>query len=131
MNSIARAAAYDDMATKSIVMGASSHGLITLLFEELDSSLKAAEFFLDHQDQANMRKSLTKASRVLAGLQGSLDFDKGGEIAVNLGELYRFCIKELIKANGSADKETVTTVRGLITPIHQAWNDMPEVHRNK
>ena len=46
MNSIARAAAYDDMATKSIVMGASSHGLITLLFEELDSSLKAAEFFL-------------------------------------------------------------------------------------
>ena len=45
MNSIARAAAYDDMATKSIVMGASSHGLITLLFEEFDSSLKAAEFY--------------------------------------------------------------------------------------
>jgi len=131
MNSIARAAAYDDMATKSIVMGASSHGLITLLFEELDSSLKAAEFFLEHQDEANMRKSLTKASRVLAGLQGSLDFSKGGEIAVNLAELYRFCIKQLLKANSSADKETVTTVRGLINPIHRAWIDMPETYRDK
>lgn len=131
MNSIAKAAAYDDMATKSIVMGASSHGLVTLLFEELDSSLKAAEFFLDHQDKDNTRKNLTKASRVLAGLQGSLDFDKGGEIAVNLAELYRFCINELLKANSSADKETVTTVRGLINPIHKAWNDMPEAYRNK
>ena len=119
------------MATKSIVMGATSHGLITLLFEELDSSLKAAEFFHDHQDRANMRKNLTKASRVLAGLQGSLDFDKGGEIAVNLAELYRFCIKELLKANTGEDKEAVTTVRGLITPIYQAWNDMPEAYRIK
>ena len=131
MNSIARAAAYDDMATKSIVMGASSHGLITLLFEELDNSLKAAEFFLEHQDEANMRKSLTKASRVLAGLQGSLDFNKGGEIAINLAELYRFCIKQLLKANSNADRETVTSVRGLINPIHQAWNDMPETYRDK
>jgi len=129
MNSIARAAAYDDMATRSIVMGSSSHGLVTLLFEELDNSLKAAEFFLDNQDLGNMRKSLTKASRVLAGLQGSLDFDKGGELAVNLGELYRFCIKELIKANISADKEVVTSVRGLISPIHRAWNDMPETYK--
>jgi len=129
MNSIARAAAYDDMATRSIVMGSSSHGLVTLLFEELDNSLKAAEFFLDNQDLANMRESVTKASRVLAGLQGSLDFDKGGELAVNLGELYRFCIKELIKANSSADKEVVTSVRGLISPIHRAWNDMPETYK--
>ena len=129
MNSIARAAAYDDMATRSIVMGSSSHGLVTLLFEELDNSLKAAEFFLDNQDLGNMRKSLIKASRVLAGLQGSLDFDKGGELAVNLGELYRFCIKELIKANISADKEVVTSVRGLISPIHRAWNDMPESYK--
>jgi flagellar protein FliS len=129
MNSIARAAAYDDMATRSIVMGSSSHGLVTLLFEELDNSLKAAEFFLDNQDLGNMRKSLIKASRVLAGLQGSLDFDKGGELAVNLGELYRFCIKELIKANISADKEVVTSVRGLISPIHRAWNDMPETYK--
>ncbi|MAS61243.1 MAG: flagellar export chaperone FliS [Gammaproteobacteria bacterium] len=129
MNSIARAAAYDDMATNSIVMGSSSHGLITLLFEELDNSLKAAEFFLDNQDLANTRKSVTKASRVLAGLQGSLDFDKGGELAVNLAELYRFCIKELIKVTSIADKEVVTGVRGLISPIHRAWNDMPETYK--
>ena len=129
MNSFARAAAYNDMATKSIVMGASSHGLITLLFEELDSSLRASEYCLDRDDTANMRKHVTKESRILAGLQGSLDFEKGDEVAKNLSELYRFCIKELFEANTSANREAIATVRGLMTPIHQAWNDMPEAYK--
>ena len=129
MNSIARAAAYQDMATKSIVMGATKHELVALLFEELENSLKAAEFYVDHQQVGDMRKSLTKASQILAGLQGSLDFDKGGEIATSLGELYRFCILKLFKANASADKEMINMVRGLLTPIQRAWNDMPEIHR--
>ena len=131
MNSIARAAAYDDMATKSIVMGASSHGLITLLFEEFDSSLQAAEFYADQDDVASMREKIGKASKILGGLQGSIDVDKGGEIAANLAELYRFCIRELLNANINADKKIITSVRNLITPIQQAWNDMPEAYKAK
>ena len=50
---------------------------------------------------------------------------------MNLANLYRFCIKELLKANTTAEKETVTTVRGLINPIQQAWNDMPEAYKAK
>lgn len=131
MNSIARAAAYDDMATKSIVMGASSHGLITLLFEEFDSSLQAAEFYADQDDVASMREKIGKASKILGGLQGSIDVDKGGEIAANLAELYRFCIRELLNANINADKKIITSVRNLIAPIQQAWNDMPEAYKAK
>ena len=126
MNSIARAATYQDMATTSIVLGATSHELITLLFEELDRSLKASEYFHDHQDAINMRKNLTKAGQILAGLQASLDFEQGGEIAGNLAELYRFCIKELLTANINTDKQTIVSIRNLIAPIQQAWNDMPE-----
>ena len=131
MNSIARAAAYDELASKSIVMGASSHGLVALLFEELDSSLQAAEFYADQDDVARMRDKIGKASKILGGLQGSIDVEKGGEIATNLAELYRFCIRELLKANINADKNIITSVRSLIAPIQQAWNDMPEAYKAK
>ena len=67
MNSIARAAAYDELATKSIVMGASSHGLVALLFQEFDSSLQAAEFYADQDDVASMREKIGKASKILGG----------------------------------------------------------------
>ena len=131
MNSIARAAAYDELATKSIVMGASSHGLVALLFQEFDSSLQAAEFYADQDDVASMREKIGKASKILGGLQGSIDVDKGGEIAANLAELYRFCIRELLNANINADKKIITSVRNLIAPIQQAWNDMPEAYKAK
>ena len=129
MNSIARAAAYDELASKSIVMGASSHGLVALLFQEFDSSLQAAEFYADQDDVASMREKISKASKILGGLQGSIDVDKGGEIAANLAELYRFCIRELLNANIKADKKIITSVRNLIAPIQQAWNDMPEAYK--
>ena len=131
MNSIARAAAYDELASKSIVMGASSHGLVALLFQEFDSSLQAAEFYADQDDVASMREKIGKASKILGGLQGSIDVEKGGEIAVNLAELYRFCIRELLNANINADKKIITSVRNLIAPIQQAWNDMPEGYKAK
>ena len=131
MNSIARAAAYDELASKSIVMGASSHGLVALLFQEFDSSLQAAEFYADQDDVASMREKISKASKILGGLQGSIDVDKGGEIAANLAELYRFCIRELLNANINADKKIITSVRNLIAPIQQAWNDMPEGYKAK
>lgn len=131
MNSIARAAAYDELASKSIVMGASSHGLVALLFQEFDSSLQAAEFYADQDDVASMREKIGKASKILGGLQGSIDVDKGGEIAANLAELYRFCIRELLNANINADKKIITSVRNLIAPIQQAWNDMPEAYKAK
>lgn len=129
MNSIARAAAYDELANKSIIMGATSHGLVALLFEEFDSSLRAAEFYVESGDVSKMREKVGKASKILAGLQGSIDVEKGGEIAINLSELYRFCIRELLKANINADKKIITNVRSLLAPIQQAWNDMPEVYK--
>ena len=131
MNSIARAAAYDELASRSIVMGASSHGLVALLFEEFDSSLQAAEFYADQDDVASMRQKIGKASKILGGLQASIDVDKGGEIAANLTELYRFCIRELLNANINADKKIIRSVRNLIAPIQQAWNDMPEAYKVK
>lgn len=131
MNSVARATEYGQVASTSIVMGASSHELIEVLFKELNSALVAADFFATKGDPGNTRKSLNKACRILGGLQGSLDFQKGGEIAINLAELYRFCVKELFKANASIDPDTINKVRDLITPISEAWSQMPASYKNQ
>ena len=65
MNSAARATEYGEVASSSIVMGASSHELIELLFKELDSALIAADFFASKDDATNTRHRLNKACRIL------------------------------------------------------------------
>ena len=79
-----------------------------------------------HGNTEQTREYLTKACRILAGLQGSLDYDRGGEIAVNLGELYGYSIRKLFAANVNIDvaPEHVSEVKSLLEPIAEAWKNM-------
>ncbi len=115
------AAAYRSVDLESAVASASAHELISLLFKELNKSLLAAEYQFEQGNMQEMRNHITKASRVLAGLQGSLDFEKGGEIASNLASLYGFAIRQLFRSTASSDVEIVVSVKGLISPIAEAW----------
>jgi len=118
------AAAYRAVDLESAVAAASAHELISLLFKELNKSLLAAEYQFEQGNKQEMRNHITKASRVLTGLQGSLDFEKGGEIASNLGALYGFAIRQLFRSNISGEVENVVSVKDLITPIAEAWESI-------
>ena len=77
----AAAEAYRSIDLESAVASASAHELVSLLFRELNKSLLAAEYHFEQGNIQEMRNHVTKASRLLAGLQGSLDFEQGGDIA--------------------------------------------------
>jgi flagellar protein FliS len=124
------AAAYRSIDLESAVASASAHELVSLLFKELNKSLLAAEYQFEQGNKQEMRNHITKASRVLAGLQGSLDFEKGGEIANNLASLYGFAIRQLFRSNASGDVENVVSVKGLIAPIAEAWDSISPHHQH-
>jgi flagellar protein FliS len=120
----AAAAAYRSIDLESAVASASAHELISLLFRELNKSLLAAEYQFEQGNVQEMRNHITKASRILAGLQGSLDFEKGGDIANNLAGLYGFSIRQLFRSNASGEVENVLSVKSLIAPIAEAWESI-------
>ena len=78
------------------------------------------------ENKEQVREYLTKACRILAGLQGSLDYERGGDIAVNLGELYGYSIRKLFAANVNVDNapDNVAEVKSLLEPIAEAWENM-------
>jgi flagellar protein FliS len=59
-------------------------------------------------------------------LQGSLDYERGGDIAENLGDLYGYSIRKLFAANVKPDTtlDSVAEVKRLIEPIAEAWENM-------
>ena len=118
------AAAYRSIDLESAVASASAHELVSLLFKELNKSLLAAEYQFEQGNKQEMRNHITKASRVLAGLQGSLDFEQGGEIANNLASLYGFAIRQLFSSTATGEVENVISVKGLIAPIAEAWESI-------
>ena len=126
MTRIKAAAAYKRLDIESAVASADRHELVTLLFKALIGALAGAEVHYQHENKDQVREYVTKACRILAGLQGSLDYERGGDIAVNLGQLYGYSIRKLFAANVNLDTapDNIAEVKSLLEPIAEAWENM-------
>ena len=115
---------YGKVGIESAVSGADPHELISILFSQLKKELVAAEYHCKAKNFVLYSSKVTKANRILAGLQGSLDLEKGGEIADNLVELYAFCIRQLTKALTSKDVKMVEDVAIVLNPVITGWEEI-------
>ena len=57
-------------------------------------------------------------------LQTSLDFEKGGNIATSLFQLYEFCRQQIIKAFSKNENEGLKKALDALNQIIFAWNTM-------
>jgi flagellar protein FliS len=115
------ASAYNRVGLETSVQGADPHELINLLFNGLLETLTVARGAMEREDIAAKGRAITKAVRLLdEGLKGGLS-PEGGELSVNLGNLYDYCILRLTQANIHNDVKALDEVRGLIEPIAESW----------
>lgn len=119
------ATAYSDVQVETGIADASRTTLIQMLLDGLIESLTAAEGHIDRSAITEKSFQLTRASRIVIGLQAALDYENGGEIAKNLGELYGYVIKRILHVNVKNDLDALREVRGLMTQIREAWILVP------
>ena len=118
---------YGDVKVSTGVATADSVQLIQMLFDGLMESLKSAEGQIRRGAIEEKSKSLGRASKIVLGLQGALDFNAGGEIARNLDELYGYVTRRLLHVNLHNDLDALAEVTSLISEIQGAWGTIPTV----
>ncbi len=99
--------------------------LIQMLFDGLIESLSTAKGHIQHNNVAEKSKAIARASRIVLGLQGALDFEKGGDLAGNLNELYNYVTRRLLHVNARNDLQALEEIHGLMTEIRSAWETVP------
>lgn len=124
--SFSRAAnVYRQVSAQSGVENASPHRLIQMLFEGLLQNLNAARGAIERGEVESKGTQLGRAVRILEeGLKGGLNREQGGELAMNLGVLYDYCIQRLTQANLRNDAQAVQEVVSLIEPVAQGWQEI-------
>ncbi|GFK95708.1 Flagellar protein FliS [Fundidesulfovibrio magnetotacticus] len=95
--------------------------LLIMLFDGALKFLRQAKERMDAKDYAKKGILISKALDVLAELQGSLNAQKGGELAENLRKLYLLCSTKLLMANMRMDQKLVDEVIGVLTGIRDAF----------
>jgi len=120
-------AAYGDVKVTTGVASANGVQLIQMLFDGLLESLVTAKGHIQRGSIEDKNKSLVRAGRIVLGLQGSLDLDKGGDLARNLYELYSYVTRRLVHVNARNDLDALQEVHTLLNEIRQAWRDVPNL----
>jgi flagellar protein FliS len=97
--------------------------LIVMLYDEaikqIDMALQAMENHAKKLDA--IHNAITKAQNVLTELMVSLDFDKGGEVAKDLFNLYMFFNRQLMEGNVRKDAAPLRVVRNFMAQIRESW----------
>ena len=118
-------ASYGDVKVTTGVAGADSVQLIQMLFDGLIESLSTARGHMERGAITEKSKALARAGRIVVGLQGALDFEKGGDIARNLNDLYAYVTRRLFHVNANNDLEALQEVQILMNEIRMAWQQVP------
>jgi len=100
MRAYSRAAqSYGSVQVVTGVATADNVQLIQMLFDGLTESLASAKGHIQNNAIEEKSKAISRAGRIVVGLQGALDFERGGELAQNLNELYAYVTRRLFHVN--------------------------------
>lgn len=101
-----------------------------IIMTMLDALVKSMQIFVDNIDLKNggnaemKSKHFSRAISIIYALQSSLDFEKGGDIANNLFQLYEYGRVKLIEDLGKGIANSTPQAIEVIASIRDAWEEM-------
>ncbi len=121
-------AQYKKIDTESAIEGASPHRLIQLLMTGAIERMTGAKAAYQAHNIEQKGLQLGKAISIVAGLQASLDPERGEEVAENLDRLYDYMQRRLLQANLKNDMTMVDEVTELMATIKSSWDQIEPTH---
>lgn len=97
--------------------------LLIMLFDAALKFLAQAKEKMAEKNYAQKGILISKALDILTELQGTLNINKGGELADRLQKLYFFCSSRLLTANLKMDVAKVDEVIHILTGLREAFNE--------
>jgi flagellar protein FliS len=129
MNSHHALNAYRNVGNRGAVEGASPYQLVGLLFDGALDRIASAKGAMDRGDATRQGELIGKAINIIDNMRAGLDFEKGGDIARNLGDLYGYMETRLLEARVEGDAAKLDEVSGLLREIKSGWDAIPAEHR--
>jgi flagellar protein FliS len=111
-------------AFRSEVTRARPTRVVVMLYDEAIASLEAAVAAMQHNAIEERCNRVNVVTEIVATLHMSLDMENGGEIAEQLGRLYRLILARLIRINIQSDAAGATKIIDLLTPLRDAWEEV-------
>ncbi len=119
------------MRSHGLVADASPTRLVQIMFEQILAHLATARGAMGRitdnrpvNEVVAKGNAIAKALGLIGQLNGSLNMERGGQVAENLRALYEYMMNRLTLANATNDQGVVAEVAGLIAMIKSGWDQI-------
>ena len=130
MSSPHAAHAYRQIGLETGVAAASPHRLILMLFDGALRALAEASSHLALGDVARKGEAVSRAIAIIQeGLGASIDAQRGGSLAGQLGQLYEYMGRRLLMASIDNDPGGIAEVARLLGELRDAWTAIEPARR--
>ncbi len=102
---------------------ASREDLLILLYEGAIRFLERSIVEFEAKNLSEYKMFLRRGLAIIAELQSTLNFDKGGDLAVQLFDLYGLMIHQLTQANVTQKTSHIRVVITKMNTLLEGWRD--------
>ena len=126
MKSTRHAKAYQNAERQAFAESDDPHALIAILFDELLRRMNQFAIEVEEGPNNNLEQSehYSRSLAILYGLQSSLNFEVGGEIANNLFRLYEYSRQQLLNTTQTKEVMGLKTAIESLDVIRDAWHQL-------
>jgi flagellar protein FliS len=103
---------------------ANPHQLVLMLFNGLMDELVRAKSHIVAKRYERKVVSINKCIDILNALTSALDYEKGGELALSLANLYDYCVYRLYDASHKLSVEYIVEVEKILGNLQEGWEKM-------
>ncbi|AFT94468.1 flagellar export chaperone FliS [Alteromonas sp. 07-89-2] len=118
--------AYRKGNLKQDVANADPHKLTLMLLQGALDRIAYAKGAMERKELVVKADYISKASAIIMHLRDTLDLEVGGEVAENMFALYNYMVERLNDAHFNNNLNMLDEVSSLLTPIRDAWVQIPE-----
>jgi len=111
-----------DQYRKAAVTSASPLQLVVMLYDGALRFMEAGKHAMETGDLYKQNENLQRAQKIVAELTGTLDLEKGGEIAQNLAALYSFVYDRLVQANVTDQSSYIDQAIKVMSDLREGWS---------
>ena len=118
--------AYKNANRDAVVESEDPQALIMILLDELLRAMHSYANLVekDKSNEARKNNHFTRSLTMLYGLQSSLNFDEGGEVAENLFRLYEYARVQLLNTSQTGQIDGTQVAISALADIREAWSIM-------
>ena len=121
---------YIDTEIQTKTLDSNPHSIIKEVLIELKKNMETLAYSIDNEPIISSIKSnsFSKSLTAIYILQSSLDFEKGGDIAQNLFDLYDYCKRGIMKGFTTRNSKLIYDA---IPPIDEILDGWKQIAKNK